>query len=73
MWIPKELKLNKFKKVAIPSKGEYMARFGAINTPQNMSGDEKVIGAQRTTDTMRDYDNFEKDCMVKHTQQTNES
>lgn len=39
MKIKKEMKINKFRIVAIPSKGEYMRKFGAINTPGNYSGE----------------------------------
>lgn len=67
MWIPEKLKLNKFKKVAIPSKAEYMARFGAIENSMPMSGDVEVEHQKRTTELMQDFDNWDKSNAVQHT------
>lgn len=67
MYIPEKLKLNKFKKVAIPSKAEYMARFGAIDNDRPMSGEMEVEPQKRTTDMMQDFDNWDKTNAVQHT------
>lgn len=73
MKIKKELKLNKFRMVAIPTKGEYMKRFGAINSPANYSGETTCDEGNnaRKTEAMQMYDDYAK-MMEKEAQEQKE-
>lgn len=55
MVIPRQLKLNKFKLVMIPSAKEIVARYGMF-TPHSFSGDEILPLNQSKTDMMIDLD-----------------
>lgn len=52
MYVPEKLKLNKFKVVAIPKKGDYFKRYGENNVPLPTTGDEIAPHAERKTDSM---------------------
>lgn len=64
MLVKEKSKLNKFKMVRIPTKAEYMGRFGAMNTPVPYTGDESAEGLGRKTEQMaqveRDMQEFDK-------------
>lgn len=49
MFVPKSLKLNKFRFVTIPKNHTYFQRFGFGMTPQSaFSGDEKPLTGNKT-------------------------
>lgn len=49
MYIPKALKLNKFRLVTIPKNSTYFQRFGFGVTPSSaFSGDEKPLAGNKT-------------------------
>lgn len=53
MRIRKELKLNRFKVVAIPSNKQYFMRFGERSVPAGLfSGDEVVPTRMNKTDVL---------------------
>lgn len=62
MYVPEKLKLNKFRAVRIPSKAEYMQRFGLVETKQEYTGDE-TYHQERKTEQMaqveRDMQEFD--------------
>lgn len=58
MYVPEEMKINKFKEVRIPSKGEYFntgrfnampTQYGGDDTAVNVRGYSKVENAQALT------------------------
>lgn len=51
MYVPEKLKLNKFRAVKIPSKAEYMQRFGLVESTLPYTGDE-TYHAERKTESM---------------------
>lgn len=57
MYCPNKLKLNKFKKVAIPSVRQMFRSAGFLNMPaNNYTGDEEVeMPARKTDDMQRAY------------------
>ena len=56
MYIIPELKLNKFKLVAIPKAKDLYSRIGRVGIPSSnaYTGDEAAEYAQRKTDQIRD-------------------
>lgn len=64
MLVKEKMKLNRFKMVRIPTKAEYMSRFGEINNDMPYTGDEPAEGLGRKTEQMRqvaeDMEKFDK-------------
>lgn len=62
MFVPEKLKLNKFRAVRIPSKAEYMQRFGLVQSNLPFTGDE-TYHQERKTEQMaqveRDMQEFD--------------
>lgn len=57
MYIPEKLKLNKFRKCAIPSNREYFSRFGfAVSPSGQYTGAERVpVAPLNKVDSIVDY------------------
>lgn len=72
MYIIPELKLNKFRLVAIPKAKDLYARLGRVGVPSSNSytGDETAQYAQRKTDQIRDgieqYEQYAREQAEKH-------
>ena len=64
MFVKEKMKLNRFKQVRIPSKAEYMAKFGEVKSAVPYTGDEIAENLGRKTDQMRqvleDMEAFDK-------------
>lgn len=59
MWIPDELKVNKFEDVKIPSNKAYFSRFGDSAPLANQyTGDEVAPIGQSKVDQIIDYKNY---------------
>lgn len=60
MYIPEKLKLNKFRKCAIPSNREYFSRYGfAVSPSGQYTGDERVpVAPLNKVDSIVDYMNY---------------
>jgi len=67
MYVIPELKLNKFKPVAIPKASELFARFGRTGIPASSAytGDETIPFSERKTDSisrsMADYEQYARE------------
>lgn len=68
MYVPKNLKLNRFRIVQIPSAKEIIARFGLCN-PKNFSGDNDAPRAMHKLDMAAYIDN--KDFVMSRQEQIN--
>lgn len=72
MYIIKELKLNKFRLVAIPKAKDLYARLGRVGIPASSAytGDECAEYVQRKTDQIRDgieqYEQYAREQAQKH-------
>lgn len=59
MFIPKELQINRFVAVDIPSPKSFFARMGEVNLPEkDYSGDDLVPEPMRKVDSMADYEAY---------------
>lgn len=56
MYIPKEMKLNRFKEVSLPSARDFFRTNGEHAMPDNMyTGDELAPVAQNKTESIQDF------------------
>lgn len=65
MYCPDKLKLNKFKKVAIPSVRDLFRNSGLLNMPSNVyTGEEPApVGSQRKLDEILEAYEMNKDLL----------
>lgn len=57
MYIPKELQINRFVAVSIPSPKSFFARVGEVSLPEkDYSGDDLVPEQMRKVDSIADYE-----------------
>ena len=74
MLVKEKSKLNKFRMVRIPTKAEYMGRYGAMNTPVPYTGDDAAEGLGRKTEQMaqveRDMQEFDKQRQAEENEKT---
>lgn len=72
MFVPKKLKLNRFKVVNLPSNKDYFARFGNRTLPEQMfTGDEFAPSASRKIDQIVDYEAYDRMMQERELSQSN--
>lgn len=61
MYIPEELKLNRFKECSIPRNKEYFARYGLVVTPSSQySGDDPSPMPSTKIEDIEDFEAYAK-------------
>lgn len=61
MYIPEEMKVNKFVSVHLPENAVYFSRFGyQVPQSQMYTGDDRAVMPQNKVDSINDYMEYAK-------------